>query len=211
VQDHLQRAVSFTHGDLGAHGLLRLDFADWNDTINLATGAESLLTACLYGKALLELATLADFMGQAELAGQMRTWHAEMAERVNQAGWDGEWYLSYFAADGQPPVSHRNAAGQIYNFGQSWPIIAGFADPERAHQGAGGGLPAAEHALRDKAERARLQWLRSDPRRHHHLPARRQGKRRDFPAHQPVDGGGRNADGERRAGLCLLSPGQPGC
>ena len=134
VLDHLERAVSFTHGDPGAHGLPRLGFADWNDTINLANGAESLLTACLYGKALLELAALADFVGQAELAGRMRAWHAEMAERVNQAGWDGEWYLSYFDADGQPLGSRRNAAGQIYNYGQSWPVIAGFADSKRARQ-----------------------------------------------------------------------------
>ncbi len=38
-----------------------LGFADWNDTINLRTGAESLFTANLYGKALRELIELADF------------------------------------------------------------------------------------------------------------------------------------------------------
>ena len=44
VLDHLKRAIEFTHGDVGQHGLPHLGFADWNDTINLATGAESLFT-----------------------------------------------------------------------------------------------------------------------------------------------------------------------
>ena len=38
VLDHLKRAIEFTHGDVGQHGLPHLGFADWNDTINLATG-----------------------------------------------------------------------------------------------------------------------------------------------------------------------------
>jgi cellobiose phosphorylase len=134
VFDHLLRGVTFTHADLGAHGLPRLGFADWNDTLNLATGAESLLTACLYGKALLELAELCDFRGEAERAESLRAWHAEMAGRVEQAGWDGAWYASYFDADGTALGSHHNAAGQIFNYGQSWPVIAGFAGEERARQ-----------------------------------------------------------------------------
>jgi len=55
VLDHLIRAVTFTHGNIGQHGLPLLGFADWNDTINLPAGAESMLTACLYGEALLEM------------------------------------------------------------------------------------------------------------------------------------------------------------
>ena len=55
VLDHLRRAIAFTHADLGAHGLPLLGFADWNDTINLRKGAESLFTANLYGRALQEM------------------------------------------------------------------------------------------------------------------------------------------------------------
>ena len=58
VLDHLQRAIEFTTHDLGKHGLPLLGFADWNDTINLAAGAESLFIANQYGKALLEICLL---------------------------------------------------------------------------------------------------------------------------------------------------------
>ena len=55
VLDHLKRGLAFTHQDVGMHGLPLLGFADWNDTVNLPKGAESLFTANLYGKALQEM------------------------------------------------------------------------------------------------------------------------------------------------------------
>jgi cellobiose phosphorylase len=132
VFEHLRRAVEFTRGDIGAHGLPRLGFADWNDTINLPTGAESLLTANLYGAALWELTELSNTLSKNDLVAHFQRYFDEMKERVNQEAWDGEWYLSYFDADGQPLGSHRNDAGQIYAYAQAWPVISGFAEPARA-------------------------------------------------------------------------------
>jgi cellobiose phosphorylase len=43
VLEHLKRGLNFTRQDTGRHGLPLLGFADWNDTVNLPTGAESLL------------------------------------------------------------------------------------------------------------------------------------------------------------------------
>ncbi|MBN1920578.1 MAG: glycosyl transferase [Anaerolineae bacterium] len=132
VWEHLQRAVHFTRTHVGAHGLPLLGFADWNDTVNLRTGAESLFNANLYGKALLELATLAKFRGDVDTAAIFMLYYSEMAERVNAVAWDGSWYVRYFDADGAPLGAHNNAQGQIYANGQSWPIISGFATEERA-------------------------------------------------------------------------------
>ncbi|NMB90843.1 MAG: glycosyl transferase, partial [Chloroflexi bacterium] len=134
VWEHLQRAVAFTHQDRGAHGLPLLGFADWNDTLNLAAGAESLLTACLYGRALADLAELAHWRGDAATAAQYQAWFAEMRARVQEYGWDGEWFISYLDAEGAPLGSHLNPAGQIYAYGQAWPVMAGFATPEQAEQ-----------------------------------------------------------------------------
>jgi len=132
VLDHLRRALAFTAGDTGSHGLPLLGFADWNDTVNLAAGAESLFTACLYGKALLEMADLLTFLGDSGEAQQYRSAHAAMRRRFNAAGWDGEWYLAYFDHDGSPLGSRRNSRGQIYLNSQTWAVIAGFAPPRRA-------------------------------------------------------------------------------
>ena len=134
VLDHLCRAVGFTRQDTGQNGLPRLGFADWNDTINLATGAESLLSACLYGQALRELIDLCGLIGEPDKAEQFAVWYNEMSAQVARHAWDGDWYISYIDADGALLGSHHNAAGQIYAYGQAWPVIAGFASEAKARQ-----------------------------------------------------------------------------
>ncbi|MCL4562445.1 MAG: glycosyl transferase [Chloroflexi bacterium] len=131
VREHQQRALEFTHTDTGGHGLPHLGFADWNDTVNLPTGAESIFTANLYGKALREMIDLAVRGGDEPLAGIYRQDYAAMQRQVNSQAWDGEWYVAYFDADGAPLGSRTNAQGQIYLNSQSWGVISGFATPER--------------------------------------------------------------------------------
>ncbi len=132
VLDHLRRALAFTKNHTGAHGLPLLGFADWNDTVNLAAGAESLFVANLCGVALREMIALAEQLGEGDLAEQYCIDYGEMRDRVNEIAWDGAWYLRYFEAGGEPIGSRRNDAGQIYANGQSWPVLSGFAPPERA-------------------------------------------------------------------------------
>ena len=109
-----------------------MGFADWNDTVNLPTGAESLFIANLYGAALREMIELISVLGDADSAERYEMAYAAMAERVNALAWDGEWFVRYFDHDGTPLGSHANLQGKIYANGQSWPVISGFAAPERA-------------------------------------------------------------------------------
>jgi cellobiose phosphorylase len=134
VFDHLVRALEFTRHDVGAHGLPLLGYADWNDTVNLRKGAESLFTANLYGTALNEMVELCKFLGDQDSADRYRSYYLEMCDRVNEHAWDGEWYIRYFDVDGEPLGSSRNMHGQIYINGQSWPVISGFAPRERARK-----------------------------------------------------------------------------
>ena len=62
VLDHVKRGLSFTRADTGTHGLPLLGFADWNDTVNLPSGAESFFTANLYGVALHEFIGLLKYI-----------------------------------------------------------------------------------------------------------------------------------------------------
>jgi cellobiose phosphorylase len=132
VREHLERAVAFTKRDTGKHGLPLLGFADWNDTVNLPTGAESMFNAHLYGVALRELIELCDELGDKTAAEAHRADYAAMKRAFNASAWDGEWFVRYFDADGTPVGSKQNSEGQIYTNGQSWPVISGFADTERA-------------------------------------------------------------------------------
>ncbi|MEH0665590.1 glycosyl transferase [Vibrio scophthalmi] len=132
VWEHLCRAIEFTRSNTGQHGLPLLGFADWNDTVNLPTGAESMMVANMYGKALLDMLDLCRLRGDEQRAQQYQAQYEQMKSTVNECGWDGEWYIRYFDEQGQPIGSHINAQGQIYTNGQSWPVISGFADGERA-------------------------------------------------------------------------------
>lgn len=132
VLDHVKRALTFTRNDIGAHGLPLLGFADWNDTVNLPTGAESLFTANLYGAALREFIALLEHLGQS--TDEYCAAYDEMKARVEAHGWDGKWYVRYFDGAGEPLGSSKNTYGQIYLNGQSWAVISGFASSERAEQ-----------------------------------------------------------------------------
>ncbi|HTX93112.1 MAG TPA: glycosyl hydrolase family 65 protein [Anaerolineales bacterium] len=132
VREHLARALAFTRKDIGRHGLPLLGFADWNDTVNLPSGAESLFSAHLYGRALKEIIGLAEFLGDAAAASEYRAAYVEMQARVEDAAWDGEWYVMYFDQDGNPVGSSKNEKGKLHLNGQSWAVLSGFASPERA-------------------------------------------------------------------------------
>jgi len=134
VLEHLKRAVAFTKKDTGAHGLPLLGFADWNDTVNLAAGAESMFNANLYGVALRELAELCEVLGDHAAVEAYRGDYAAMKKAFNDAAWDGEWFIRYFDADGTPLGSQKNSEGKIYTNGQSWPVISGFAEPDRGRR-----------------------------------------------------------------------------
>lgn len=134
VLEHLRRGVEFTRHNVGEHGLPLLGFADWNDSVNLRAGAESVFTANLYGRALLALIELYQHIGLTENAERFVVYYDEMRQRVNEVAWDGDWYLRYFDVDGSPLGSQQNSEGRIFANAQSWTVISGFAPPERAKQ-----------------------------------------------------------------------------
>ncbi|MFZ1040271.1 MAG: hypothetical protein WCA79_16865 [Anaerolineales bacterium] len=133
VLEHLKRSLAFTRKDVGAHGLPLLGFADWNDTINLPKGAESLFSANLYGRALNEMIDLLKFIGD-DSVEDFRSAYVEMKARVEQFAWDGDWYVMYFDHEGNPVGSHKNQYGQIHLNAQSWAVLSGFASRERARK-----------------------------------------------------------------------------
>ncbi|MGB2965220.1 MAG: hypothetical protein WBB69_14665 [Anaerolineales bacterium] len=131
VLEHLSRGIEFTRTHIGDHGLPLLGFADWNDTVNLRPGAESVFTACLYGVALQELIELGEFLHKDDLVSRWKEDYGEMKSRINDAAWDGEWYHRYYDSDGSPIGSKTNQQGRIFTNAQSWPVMAGYADESR--------------------------------------------------------------------------------
>ena len=132
VWEHLRRGIEFTRGNTGVHGLPLLGFADWNDTVNLAAGAESLFTANLYGKALLEMIEIERLRGDVAGVERLCGYYGDMKEKFLAHAWDGQWWLRYFDWDGTPLGSRENEKCRIYINAQSWPVLSGFAPDDRA-------------------------------------------------------------------------------
>jgi cellobiose phosphorylase len=134
VLEHMQRGLHFTASNTGKHGLPLLGFADWNDPVNLPTGAESVFTANLYGKALLEMIDLMQSLQNTRTVDELMADYKTMQDCVENEAWDGEWYTRYFDEQGQPLGSSVNTYGKIYLNAQSWSVISGFASAERGMQ-----------------------------------------------------------------------------
>ncbi|NTV53610.1 MAG: glycosyl transferase, partial [Candidatus Firestonebacteria bacterium] len=132
LQEHMERALEYTLAHLGAHGLPLMGNADWNDCLTLKPGGESVMVAQMFVLAARELAGLLERLGNDGLAGRCRQYAEAMKETINQKAWDGEWYVRAFTGKQQPVGSRTCAEGKIHLNAQSWGVLSGTADRERA-------------------------------------------------------------------------------
>jgi cellobiose phosphorylase len=137
VWGHILRAVEFTLTHRGPHGLPRLGFADWDDTMNLDHGsgrAESVMAAQQFCRVMLDLADLCDALGKTEDAARFRALKDEKAHAINQAAWDGKWYARAFDDEGKPVGVKSETYHKIGLNTQTWAVIGECAPRERAEQ-----------------------------------------------------------------------------
>ena len=81
VYEHLKRGLAFTWNNIGQNQLPLLGFADWNDTVNLPTGAESLFVANSFGRAIIEMRSIAEYIEDKELLATLDEYHSVMKAR----------------------------------------------------------------------------------------------------------------------------------
>ena len=136
VYEHCVRALE--HGlRLGPHGLPLMGTGDWNDGMN-QVGAEGKGESVWNGWFM--LATLREFAGLAERRRDTAraAWCLERAEALRGAleehAWDGGWYRRAYFDDGTPLGSAQNDECQIDSIAQTWAVISGAANAERARQ-----------------------------------------------------------------------------
>ncbi len=143
LMEHLRRSFLFTTTHKGPHGLPLIGRADWNDCLNLncfseepgesfqtfgpseGPVAESVFIAGMYVKYGKEYADICDHLNLTEEAADVRAKVAEMDAAINDAGWDGEWFVRAYDAFSHPVGSHVNEEGQIYIEPQGMCVMAG--------------------------------------------------------------------------------------
>jgi cyclic beta-1,2-glucan synthetase len=134
IYEHCARAVD-ARLTVGPNGLPLIGSCDWNDGYNQVGHegrGESVWMVWFMLSILPDFAALAERRGETERAGRYRT-HAERLRSAVEAGaWDGNWYLRAFFDDGTPLGTHAAAECKIDSLAQTWAVMCGQADRERA-------------------------------------------------------------------------------
>jgi cellobiose phosphorylase len=136
LYEHCVRAIE--HGlRLGAHGLPLMGSCDWNDGMNLVGKegkGESVWLAFFLYDVLMRFAKLARSRNDISFAERCQA-HAELLQiNVEEQSWDGQWYRRAYFDNGEPLGSHLNLECQIDSLPQSWSVISGAGNPQRARQ-----------------------------------------------------------------------------
>ncbi|MEM2087979.1 MAG: glycosyl transferase [Thermoproteota archaeon] len=145
LYEHLARALQYTLNRLGPHGLPLIGHADWNDCLNLnclsttpeesfqtapdrtdGKTAESVFIGGLFTLAAREMASIAAHIGRSDDAAKYLKLAEEMAGRVLEHGWDGEWFLRAYDAFGVKVGSKECDEGRIYIEPQGICVMAGI-------------------------------------------------------------------------------------
>ncbi len=134
--EHCRRAVD--RGlTTGPHGLPLMGTGDWNDGLNLVGAGgkgESVWLAWFLCDCLQGMAELATLIQKPVLSQDYLAKKTTLIEQVEQAGWDGEWYLRGTFDDGTPLGSSAGTEAIIDSLPQSWAWLSGAADPDRAEE-----------------------------------------------------------------------------
>jgi cyclic beta-1,2-glucan synthetase len=83
-------------------------------------------------KALTDFIPVARSRGDKARVAKWRQHAAALKQEIETNGWDGEWYLRGTFDDGSPLGSARSDECRIDSIAQSWAVLSGEADPERA-------------------------------------------------------------------------------
>jgi cyclic beta-1,2-glucan synthetase len=135
--EHCRRAVGLGLTE-GPHGLPLMGGGDWNDGMNLVGAGgkgESVWLGWFLCDLLQGMAELAELLTEPELAHVYQEQRTTLSQRIEAAGWDGEWYQRGTFDDGSPLGSAQNSEARIDSLPQSWAVLSGAADTERAGQG----------------------------------------------------------------------------
>ena len=130
VYEHIKRSTAFLFDFTGHHGLCRIWGGDWNDCMNFVgtegKGVSVWLSIAWYraNRMFGEIAAMCgkqDDVKLAEKRGKI------MQQRIDQYGWDGEYYL-YARNDQDEPIgSHTDDEGSIFLNPQLWAVLSGVS------------------------------------------------------------------------------------
>lgn len=137
IYDHCVRAIDKVLSRFSDRGLPLIGAGDWNDglsAVGLNLKGESVWLGHFLYDVLTGFIEIAGHAGDDDRAGMYTRRAADLKMKLNTTGWDGEWYYRATKDNGEKLGSRDNGEGKIYLNAQTWAVIAGVAEEQRAHQ-----------------------------------------------------------------------------
>ena len=134
IFEHCARTIDRSLA-VGAHGLPLMGIGDWNDGMS-SVGDEGKGESVWVGWFLLN--TLAEFVPFCAERKETKRETAyvkhieELKTALDENAWDGDWYRRAYFDDGTPLGSVQNEECRIDSIVQSWSVISGGANPNKA-------------------------------------------------------------------------------
>ncbi len=141
--EHLTRSFNYTVTHKGPHGLPLIGRADWNDCLNLncfsehpgesfqtfgpseGPVAESIFIGGMFVKYGKEYADLCALCGKTDEQKRAEDEVATMEKAILSHGWDGEWFIRAYDANGNKVGSNECEEGKIYIEPQGFCVLSG--------------------------------------------------------------------------------------
>jgi cyclic beta-1,2-glucan synthetase len=129
LYDHCVRAI-LKGLAFGEHGLPLIGTGDWNDGMNLVGvhgKGESVWLGFFLYHVLMQFGELAQLRGDQAWVERCRFEAENLRDKIEQGGWDGDWYRRAYFDDGTPLGSAQNSECRIDSIAQSWSVLSGAA------------------------------------------------------------------------------------
>jgi len=137
IYDHCIRAIDKVLERYSERGLPLIGAGDWNDglsSVGLKMKGESIWLGMFLYQILNNFISITAYKNDQERSRFYSVRAGELKEKLNDIGWDGEWYYRATKDNGEKIGSGENEEGRIYLNPQIWSVISGVADNKRAHQ-----------------------------------------------------------------------------
>ncbi len=136
LYNHCVRALDKSLA-VGEHGLPLIGAGDWNDGMNRVGHAgkgESVWLAWFLYKNLKQFSEIAKNREDFASATRWQNHAVNLQSAAEKNAWDGEWYKRAFFDDGTPLGSSTQPECKIDSLSQTWAVMSGAADKDRAQQ-----------------------------------------------------------------------------
>ena len=136
VYEHCIKAIDYSL-KFGEHGIPLMGSGDWNDGMNMVGNkgkGESVWLGWFLYKILKDFSIICKDKGDILRYEKYEEQAEKIAKNIENSSWDGSWYVRAYFDDGTPLGSANNTECKIDSIAQSWAVISGAAEKNRAKE-----------------------------------------------------------------------------